>query len=132
MTAPEKSWKAVLLVFWYHQVEHSYEVLFVFLPSLVVEKYRVMSKNVNFHYIKSTFFDITLNFSTTNDGKKTNNTSFECLSKRVKKTRRTVLQLSQGLSCYLFFKKCSFYKKGCMIVPNKATWLFLRYFGTNI
>ena len=56
---------------------HSYEVFFVFLPSLIVEKLRVTSKNDNFHYIRFTFFDITLNVSTTNDGRKTNNTSFE-------------------------------------------------------
>ena len=35
-----------------------------FLPILVVEKLRVMSKNVKFHYIKLKFFDIILNFST--------------------------------------------------------------------
>ena len=29
-------------------------------------------------FIKLTLFDITLNFSTTNDGRKTNNTSYEC------------------------------------------------------
>ena len=37
--------------------------LFVFLPSLVVEKLMVMSKSDNFHYIKLTLFDITLNYS---------------------------------------------------------------------
>ena len=96
------------------------------------KKLVVMSKNVHFYYIKSTFFDIPPNFSTTNNGRMTNNTSFECSSRWVQNTRRTALQLSQGLSRNLIFKKCIFYKKGCVIVANRATWLFLRYFGTNI
>ena len=44
----------------------------------LLKKLVVMSKNVHFHYIKLAFFDITPNFSTTNDGRKTNNTSYEC------------------------------------------------------
>ena len=61
-------------------LKNSYVALLVFLPPLVFEKLRVMSESADFHYIKSTLFDITLNFSTTNDGRKTNNTSFECPS----------------------------------------------------
>ena len=91
-----------------------------------------MSKNVHFHCIKLTFFDITLYFSTTNDGRKTNNTSYECPTWWYQNTRRTAFQLYQGLSCNLFFRKCVFHKKGCVILPNRATQLFLTYFDANI
>ena len=91
-----------------------------------------MSKNVHFHYIKLTFFDITPNSSTTSDGRKTNNTSYECPTWWFQNTRRTAFQLFQGLSSNLFFKKCIFYKKGCVIVPNRATQLFLTYLNANI
>ena len=79
MTAPESAAK-LFLVFWNHPLGHSNEVLFVFLPLLVVEKLMVMSKSVDFHYIRLTLFDITLDFSTTNNGRKTNNISYECPS----------------------------------------------------
>ena len=42
------------------------------------------------------------------------------------------LKLSHGLSRNLFFKMCILFKKGFVIVPDKATWMLLRYFGTNI
>ena len=52
---------------------------------------RVMSKSVNFHYIKSTLFDITLDFSTMDDGRKTNSTSFKCPTRWLQNTRRTAM-----------------------------------------
>ena len=103
---------------------HSNEVLFVFLSLLVFEKLRVMSESADFHYIKSILFDITLDFSTTYDGKKTNNTSFECPSQWFQNTKRTALQLFQGLSHNLSFKKCIFYWKGYVTAPEKAAKLF--------
>ena len=91
-----------------------------------------MSRNVYFYYIKSTFFDIITNYFKSYDSRKTNNTSFECHSRWHQSTRRTALQLIQGLSRNLSFKKCIFYKKGCVIIPNIAAQLFLKYFGANI
>ena len=98
----------------------------------ILKKLVVISKNVHFYYIKSTFFDISTNISRSYDSRKTNNTSFKCPSWWLQNTNRTALQLSQGLSRNLFLKKYIFYKKVCMIIPNRATRLFLIYFETNI
>ena len=90
-----------------------------------------MSRNVSFYFIKSTFLDITTFFFKSYDNRKTSNTSFVYPSSWFQNTKRTALQLSQ-LSCNLFFKKCTFYKKGCVTSPDRATQLSLRYFETNI
>ena len=47
----------------------------------------------------------------TKNSRKTNNTSFECPNWLAQNTRRTDLQLFQGLSSNLFFKKCTFSRK---------------------
>ena len=91
-----------------------------------------MSRNAYFYYMKSTFFDIITYHFNSYDSRKTNNSSFECPSKSVQNTRRTDLQLFQGLSCNLSFKKCVFYQKGCVTVPDRATQLSLTYFDANI
>ena len=88
---------------------HSNEVLFVFLLSELLKIQVVVARNVHFYYIKSTFFDIITSISRTNKSRKTTNTSFECPSRWVQNTRRTDLQLFQGLSRNLSFKKCVFY-----------------------
>ena len=100
--------------------------------NMVVEKLRIMSKNVHFHYIKPTILDITTFIFKIYDSRKTNNTSFECPSRWVQNTRRTDLQLFQGLSRNLSLKKCIFYQKSCVTVPDRATKLSLRYFEPNI
>ena len=120
--SPWKSWKAILLVSWNHKVGHSYEVLFVFLQSLVVEKLRIMSKNIHFRYIRLTFLDIITYHFQSYDSTKTNNTSYECPSEWFQNSGRTAFQLFQGLSRNLFFRKCIFYKKGGMNVPDRATY----------
>ena len=56
--------------------------------------------------IKSTFFDTMTYYFQCYHSRKTNNTSFECPSRWVQNTRRTDLQLFQGLSGNLSFKKC--------------------------
>ena len=79
-----------------------------FLPSFLVKILVVISKNVHFYLIKSTFLDITTYIFTRTNGRKTNNTSFECPNMWPQHTRRTALPLSQGLPCNLLFKKCIF------------------------
>ena len=90
-----------------------------------------MLRNAYFYYIKSTFFDIITYYFKSYDSRKTNNTSFECPSRWFQNTRRTALNLFQGLSRNLSFKKCIFYKKGCVTVPNRGTQLSLRYFNAT-
>ena len=69
---------------------------------------------------------------TRNDGRKPNNTSFECPNPWVQHTRRTALLRSQGLPRNLSFKKCTFQEKGCVTAPEIATQLYLTYFVANI
>ena len=78
----------------------------------------LMSRNVHFYYIKSTFFDIVTYIFKSYDCRKTNNISFECPGRWVQNTKRTDLQLFQGLSRNLSFKKCIFYKKDCVTVSE--------------
>ena len=74
----------------------------------LLKKLVVMSKNVHFYYIKSTFFDIITYIFRSYDCRQTNNNSFECPSKCLQNTRRTTFLLYQGLSNNLFFKQCIF------------------------
>ena len=106
--------------------------MFVFVPSFLVQILVVISKNVHFYLIKSTFLDITTNIFTRIDGRKTNNTSFECPNVWPQHSRGTALPLFQGLPRNLLFKKCIFYEKGCVTAPDKATQLYLTYFVANI
>ena len=63
---------------------------------------------------------------TTNKDRKTNNISFESPSRWLLKLWRKVMQLHLGLSRNLFSKKYTFYLKGCVTAPNKATCLFFK------
>ena len=94
----------------------SNEVLFVFLPSLVLKPQLIIFKECqiswNLPYKGSHFWLVScLNFCSlrTHDGKITNNMSFEGPSRWLQNTTRSDLLLFQGLSRNLSFKKCIFY-----------------------